>query len=52
MNENPLDAEILPPTDNAALQAIVSAEIDVSIATAHRYPRSIDKAKKRLYDKP
>lgn len=41
MNENELQSASL------ALEAITRGEIDIQIATAHRYPRSLDMYKKR-----
>jgi hypothetical protein len=44
--QKPIDAqlEVLPP---AALESMERAQIDVQIATAHRYPRSIEMFKKQ-----
>lgn len=41
-----IDAELVP-VENSALQAITKGEIDIQIATAHKFPRSIELFKKR-----
>jgi hypothetical protein len=43
------DAELMP-TDNGALMALEKASIDMQIATAHQYPRSMSIFKKRAID--
>ena len=41
---NTASLEVMPAS---ALEAITRGEIDVQVATAHRYPRSLDLYKKR-----
>jgi hypothetical protein len=44
-NQNPAESlEVLQPS---ALEAIERAQVDVQVATAHRYPRTIEQFKKR-----
>lgn len=42
--DTPLELEVVQPS---ALEAINRAEVDIQIATAHRFPRSLDKFFKR-----
>jgi hypothetical protein len=42
--------EILPPSDNSALEAITRGEVDIQIATAHKFPRSMATFKKRALE--
>jgi hypothetical protein len=43
-NENDAPLEVLPPS---AIMAMEKAQIDMQIATAHQYPRSLEQFKKR-----
>lgn len=47
MNENETQSASLEVLPASALEAITRGEIDIQIATAHRYPRSLDMYKKR-----
>ena len=49
MSEEDMGLEIMT-VDAQTVEHIERANIDIQIATAHRYPRSIDKFKKRAYE--
>ena len=46
----PVEGEVIETAGTAMVEAINRAEIDVQIATAHRYPRSMTLFKKRAVD--
>ena len=42
---NPSQLEILPKEEPSALEAIERASVDIQVATAHRFPRTLSKVK-------